>query len=55
MVNANLASKDATFAIMPSLAKNVLLLFTFLMIKKPVLPHALMDSPPDRENALLAI
>jgi hypothetical protein len=52
--NASLALKDVTFATMPSLAKNVLLLFTFPMIKKPVLLLALMDSPPDKEDVLLA-
>jgi hypothetical protein len=40
---------------MPSLAKNVLPLFTFQMIKNPVLLHALMDLPPDKEDVLLAI
>jgi hypothetical protein len=53
--NATPALKDASFATMPPLAKNVLLLFTLPMIKKPVLLPALMDLPPDKGDALLAM
>jgi hypothetical protein len=55
MANASLASKDVIFATMPSLAKNVLLLFPFPTIKRLVPLHAQMDLPPDKEDVLLAI
>jgi hypothetical protein len=55
MENATLALKDATFATTPSLAKNVFLHLAFPMIKEPVLLPAQMVSPPDKEDALLAM